>query len=159
MAFVSEPLSNEWHTQIYCLLPKLFSCLSCIYIANCIQHINTISCSKQSVNLIREKLFRLSIANNTEINLMKTEKVQKYVGKLRDVYFKNSTFQDIPALIWSHTFMLLDDPKKPGILLSKRLIKSPWFKWVISNLHSNMKDFRHWHQILWKLTTYGKIYR
>ena len=57
MAFISEPLSNKWHTQIYCLLPQLFSWLPCIYIPNCIQHINTVSC-KRTLRWMRKDVFQ-----------------------------------------------------------------------------------------------------
>lgn len=54
MALVSKPFSNKRHPQIYSFLPKLFCRLSCIYIANCIQHINTIRCRYQNIKLVRE---------------------------------------------------------------------------------------------------------
>lgn len=54
MALVSKPFSNKRHPQIYSFLPKLFCRLSCVYIANCIQHINTIRCRYQNIKLVRE---------------------------------------------------------------------------------------------------------
>lgn len=47
VAFISKPFSNKWHAQIYCFFSKLFGCLSCIDVSNCIQHINTICCRKK----------------------------------------------------------------------------------------------------------------
>lgn len=55
MSFVSKPLCNKRHSQIFHILSKLLSCLSHIYVANRAQHIHTISCTYQKIYTNQKK--------------------------------------------------------------------------------------------------------